>query len=236
MNRNQKYEILQGSTRRLKQYGDQTVYRVRALKDFSDVKAGDLGGWVHSEANLSQEGLCWVYDESIVFDQARVQGDAKICNHSVVANYAKVFDSAVLEDGRTCGNAIVFENAIIRKAVISEDASIFGRACIDNACIGGKTSVYGEAQVSNISLFYNFAEVCGNMIIRSTQDFLFLSPIGRINLFFAVNQNNAILVKARSYLGTLEDFQDKITKNFWMKQNQKEIEAAIALAKVHIEN
>ncbi len=30
------------------------VYRIQAIKDFGDVKAGDLGGWVQSYKNLSQ--------------------------------------------------------------------------------------------------------------------------------------------------------------------------------------
>lgn len=32
-----------------------TLYRIRAIKDFSDVKAGDLGGWIEKEVNLSQD-------------------------------------------------------------------------------------------------------------------------------------------------------------------------------------
>lgn len=34
--------------------GGVVLYRIRALKDFADVKAGDLGGFVQSEANLDQ--------------------------------------------------------------------------------------------------------------------------------------------------------------------------------------
>lgn len=37
---------------------DYFVYQIKALKDFNDVKAGDLGGYVASEDNLSQEGNC----------------------------------------------------------------------------------------------------------------------------------------------------------------------------------
>lgn len=33
-----------------------TLYRIEALMDFSDVKAGDKGGFVQSENNLSQLG------------------------------------------------------------------------------------------------------------------------------------------------------------------------------------
>ena len=37
------------------------LHRIRALRDVrEDVHAGDLGGFVQSEENLSQEGQCWV--------------------------------------------------------------------------------------------------------------------------------------------------------------------------------
>ncbi|MGN6746796.1 hypothetical protein, partial [Neisseria sp. P0024.S002] len=43
------------------------LYRIRALKDFYVVKAGDLGGYVESEDNLSHEGYAWIYDEAKVY-------------------------------------------------------------------------------------------------------------------------------------------------------------------------
>ncbi len=49
-----------------------TLYRIRALKDFGSVKAGDLGGFVGSERNLSHEGTCWVADDAQVYDGAVV--------------------------------------------------------------------------------------------------------------------------------------------------------------------
>lgn len=39
---------------------ERTLYSIRALRDFGDVKAGDFGGWIESEDNLSQAGDCWV--------------------------------------------------------------------------------------------------------------------------------------------------------------------------------
>ena len=33
-------------------------YRVKALRDFNDVKKGDIGGYVEGEKNLSQYGDC----------------------------------------------------------------------------------------------------------------------------------------------------------------------------------
>ena len=33
--------------------GGITLHRIRAIRDFGDVKAGDLGGWIEREGNLS---------------------------------------------------------------------------------------------------------------------------------------------------------------------------------------
>ena len=53
-----------------------TLYRIEALKDFSDVKKGDKGGFVESEDNLSQDGDCWVYGTAKVYGNAKVHGNA----------------------------------------------------------------------------------------------------------------------------------------------------------------
>lgn len=52
-----------------------TLYRIRALKDFGYIKAGDLGGWVESEYNLSQEDNCWVCDDAKVYGDTVVNGN-----------------------------------------------------------------------------------------------------------------------------------------------------------------
>lgn len=43
-------------------------FRIRALRDFSNVKAGDVGGFVTSEKNLSHKGDCWVSGNARVTD------------------------------------------------------------------------------------------------------------------------------------------------------------------------
>ena len=37
------------------------LYRIKALKNFGDVKAGDIGGCVQSEYKLYHFGNCWIY-------------------------------------------------------------------------------------------------------------------------------------------------------------------------------
>lgn len=59
-----------------------TLYRIKALRDFSDVKAGDWGGYVESEYNLSQEGNCWIFWHAKVWGNIQITGDSIICGRS----------------------------------------------------------------------------------------------------------------------------------------------------------
>ena len=82
MNAINKYKIRKDISKTL---GYLTLYRIEALRNFGYVKKGDLGGWIEKEDNLSQSGTCWVYDEAIVFQDAKVSGKAKVCCHAKVS-------------------------------------------------------------------------------------------------------------------------------------------------------
>lgn len=43
------------------------LFRIKALIEFGNVKAGELGGFVEKEENLSQDGNAWVYDSARVY-------------------------------------------------------------------------------------------------------------------------------------------------------------------------
>ena len=43
-----------------------TLYRVEALVDFSWVKAGEKGGFIENEENLSHEGDAWVSGDAYI--------------------------------------------------------------------------------------------------------------------------------------------------------------------------
>jgi len=84
------------------------VRRIRALRDFDDVKAGDLGGWIEKELNLSHYGICWVYDDAVVCHDARVYTSAKIRHHSKIYGTAKVSGTITIGNyTNLCGTAIV---------------------------------------------------------------------------------------------------------------------------------
>ena len=75
-----------------------TLYRIRALKDFRDVEAGDLGGWIQSENNLSQKGDCWVYDEAKCMDYAKIYDNSTMHNNSVMCDFSEIHDNSVMHD------------------------------------------------------------------------------------------------------------------------------------------
>lgn len=76
--------------------GSTTLRRIKALKSFGKVKAGELGGYIESEKNLSHSGNAWVGDKAQVFgdakvyDKAEVYGDAKVYGNAKVSGSRKV--------------------------------------------------------------------------------------------------------------------------------------------------
>lgn len=73
------------------------LFRIKALIEFGNVKAGDLGGYIEKEENLSHMGNAWVSGN------ARVSGDARVSGNAQVSGNARVFG-----DARVSGNAWVF--------------------------------------------------------------------------------------------------------------------------------
>ena len=63
-------------------FGGITLRRIVALRDFGDVKAGDKGGWIEKEENLSQDGNAWVFGNAQVCGDAWVRGDAHVASES----------------------------------------------------------------------------------------------------------------------------------------------------------
>ena len=120
--------------------------RIKALRDFGDVKAGDLGGWIESERNLSHDRDCWVshnakvYDNATVYDNAKVFGNVWVYDNAKVCGNAKVYDNA-----KVCGNAWVFDNAkVFGKAWVSGRAQVSGKAEIS-----GKADLFARARISD---------------------------------------------------------------------------------------
>ena len=121
--------------------GSITLHRIRAVKSFSDVNIGDIGGWIEKEENLSHEGNAWVCGN------AKVYGNAEVFDNAKVYGNAEVFDNAeVYGNAWVCGNAKVYGNA-----------EVYG-----NAWVYGNAEVYGDAEVCGNAKVYGNAKVFDN--------------------------------------------------------------------------
>ena len=145
-----------------------TLYRIRALKDFylvdgTLIKAGNFGGFVKGEENLSQNHSCWVGEYSIVC------GNAKVLDDALVSGHAQILDNAVIkESSRVMGSAIVKG-----KAAITGHAKVSGCARIkDNAIIADFAMVFSDAVVSGNSI------VCGSAIVKDKAAVIANSVVG----------------------------------------------------------
>ena len=68
------------------------LFRIKALIEFGNVKAGDLGGYIEKEENLSHMGNAWVSGNARVSGDAQVFGDARVSGDKDYA-YAHGFGS-----------------------------------------------------------------------------------------------------------------------------------------------
>ena len=121
------------------------LHRIRALRQVrEDVPVGELGGYVQSEANLSQDSDdAWLYDDSISRDEANVCGGAQLHDRAVAQDLALVSGSSTMYD-----NAVACDNAILTAGCIRNDAIVCGNARVrENAATHIAPVVTGQSVV-----------------------------------------------------------------------------------------
>lgn len=97
-----------------------TLYQIRALTSFGDVREGDLGGFIESYDNLEndlEKGTAWIDKESKAFNKAIVRDYAKV-------ESSNIFDNAVVDGYARLKECEVSGNAVITKGANISDASI----------------------------------------------------------------------------------------------------------------
>ena len=82
------------------------LHRIRAVAAIAafGVAAGDIGGWIEKEENLSVSGNAWVYGNAQVYGKARVCGNARVSGNAQVYGDAQVYGvniTAVRSDNYT---------------------------------------------------------------------------------------------------------------------------------------
>jgi carbonic anhydrase/acetyltransferase-like protein (isoleucine patch superfamily) len=141
--------------------GNKKLYRIRALKDFFNptyypVNAGDLGGYIQSEDNLSHEGTCWISDDCKVYGKASV-GDDALLQATTAYGSAVIRDQAHLADSEVSGNIYIRENATVEDSVINGNATVGGKSSVYSSEISGYAYIGGEASITD-------SKVSGNAV------------------------------------------------------------------------
>ena len=227
------------------------LYRIEALKDFGVIKAGELGGYIESENNLSFDGEAWVCENAEVFD------DARICNDALINGNARIYGNAIVSNKATVGgNALIYGNALIcdevcvydkayvygnvlvcNNAIIRGNAVVSGNARIEgNALICENARVYGNVMIRGNATIYSNAVLGDNVIIEEDRDWFTVGPIGSRNGFttFALNKDKSIYVFCGYFHGNIDEFEKAVEETHKGTKYEEEYKLAIALAKKKI--
>ena len=173
------------------------LFRIKALVEFGDVKAGDLGGYIEKEENLDHDGDAWVSGN------AQVYGDAWVSGNAQVSGNARVSD-----DAQVSGNARVYGNAWV-----CDDAWVYG-----DAQVSGNARVYGNAWVCDDAWVYGDAWVSGDADYAYAHGF---GSINRTTTFFRL-KDGGVGVRCGCFYGTLQEFRDKVQKTHGETKKAKE--------------
>ena len=187
-----------------------TLFRIKALVSFGNVEAGELGGYIEKEENLSHYGNAWVSGNARVSGNAEVCGNARVCGNAEVCGNARVCGNAwVSGNARVCGNAWVSGNA---------------RVC-GNAEVCGNARVCGNAWVSGN------AEVCGDADYTTIKGF---GSCFRCTTFFRC-KDKQVRVSCGCFYGTIPEFRAKVKETHGDTKIAKEYLMIADLMDMHFE-
>lgn len=166
---NQKYEITDIAH---EQYP--FLHRIRALQDIgAEVKAGDLGGFVEHEGNLSFEpgDDAWVYDNAIIAGNGyadmgtAVKVRAVVCGNAYASYGSMLFGDARAEDDAYIRGATLFGSARASGAsmiLASPDDSNRAPILSGHCCVYGK--VTGSVKVLGDAVIISGEQVCNDSL------------------------------------------------------------------------
>ena len=175
---NQKYEITDIAHEKYP-----FLHRIRALCDIGEnVKAGDLGGFVESESNLSFEPG----DDAWIFDNAIAAGNGYVDKGACLRDWAIVCGSAYVSHGaHISGRSRAEDDAYIRGAVVSDYARVSGNSMILQSpntkvspILTGNCVVYGKV-MGNVTLTGTVVVISDETISNESPDTLIINGQGR---------------------------------------------------------
>lgn len=176
--KNIKYEILEKDTLQLDGY---TLYRIKATRDFGDIKKGTIGGYICDYTNLSPfiTDSCWVYD------------NAKVYGYSQITDNVKIYDNSIVKNSYVNDNVIIKNNSKIIDCSLSDNVQTFNKSYIKLSTLNGNIQCYNNTKIINSNLTSNF--VFNNNIQSSKineEYFNINSYKNKKNTFFYIKANN----------------------------------------------
>ena len=159
------------------------LHRIRALRDIgSEVKAGDLGGFVECESNLSFE----TGDDAWIFDNAIAAGEGCVDKGSVLRERAIVCDCAYASHGTEMfGDSRAEDDAYIRGSRLSRCARVSGNGMVlqspttkASPILTGSCAVYGKV-IGDVMLAGSVVVISDETISNDSLDTLSIDERGR---------------------------------------------------------
>jgi len=145
---NKKYELLDNDT--VTTWDGHALKRIRALVAIGSlVAAGELGGYIESEDNLSQVyGDAWVSGDAQVYGDARVSGNAQVSGNAWVSGNAQVYgDAWVSGDARVEQRRDIFWLSIIgsENGTYTAFKNKDGGVSVNRGCFNGTLEQFSDA-------------------------------------------------------------------------------------------
>ena len=164
------------------------LHRIRALRDIgSEIKAGDLGGFVESEGNLSFEAEddAWIFNDAIAAGEGHVDKGSVLRERAIVCGCAyashgtemsgdsRAEDDAYIRGGRlsrcarVSGNGMVLQSPTTKAApILTGSCSVYGKVMGD-VMLAGSVVVISDETISNDSLDTLSIDERGRTILRA---------------------------------------------------------------------
>lgn len=147
------------------------LHRIRALQPVgTEVRLGDLGGFVEHEGNLSDdtEDSAWVYDDAIACNDAYLDQGATLRDRAVACERAYLSGHT-----RLSGEARAEGDAYLRGAVVKDQARVSG-TLLDRPSgarpeVCGKSVVYGTVS-GQVHITGNSVVFAGESFCNDTGD------------------------------------------------------------------
>ena len=221
------------------EYKGKTLYRIQALHDFSDVKKGELGGFVEHEKNLSHEGDCWIYEDSVVMGLSKIEGRSVVSGRSIV-------DNSIIS-----GSSVITDNSFLSRSTV-DDSIVKYRSDVDASTIENKSTVYFstidrsivKSSIIKRSAIRNHPTPGGSVIrfesakIESASDYITITNIGsRLATLTAYRcVSGEIKINTGCFSGCIDEFLRAVEATHRHNKYAKQYLKAVELIKLTMGN